>query len=102
MGTEFRPMGPFRAQSPSMDLAREALGTFFLVLAAAGGGMMSHAFPGVISHTDAVVAPALTVIAIILLMGKVSGAGQACCARRDNTPSCTNDLVAHRPHKRNV
>jgi aquaporin Z len=36
--------------------------------------MMGHAFPGVISHTDAVVAPALTVLAIILFMGKVSGA----------------------------
>ena len=37
-------------------LISEALGTFFLVLAAAGGGMMAHAFPGVITHTDAVVA----------------------------------------------
>ncbi len=55
-------------------LTSEALGTFFLVLAAAGGGMMGHAFPGVISHTDAVVAPALTVMGIILYMGKVSGA----------------------------
>jgi aquaporin Z len=55
-------------------LISEALGTFFLVLAAAGGGMMGHAFPGVISHTDAVVAPALTVMAIILFMGKLSGA----------------------------
>ena len=27
-------------------LVSEALGTFFLVLAAAGGGMMGHAFPG--------------------------------------------------------
>src|SRR5580698_665864 len=55
-------------------LFSELLGTFFLVLAAAGGGMMGHAFPGVISHTAAVVAPALTVLAIILFMGKVSGA----------------------------
>jgi aquaporin Z len=55
-------------------LISEALGTFFLVLAAAGGGMMGHVFPGVITHTDAVVAPALTVMAIILFMGKVSGA----------------------------
>jgi hypothetical protein len=31
-------------------LFSELLGTFFLVLAAAGGGMMGHAFPGVISH----------------------------------------------------
>ena len=55
-------------------LFSELLGTFFLVLAAAGGGMMGHAFPGVISHGAAVVAPALTVMAIILFMGKVSGA----------------------------
>jgi aquaporin Z len=55
-------------------LFSEVLGTFFLVLAAAGGGMMAHAFPGVISHSAAVVAPALTVMAIILFMGKVSGA----------------------------
>jgi aquaporin Z len=55
-------------------LFSEFVGTFFLVLAAAGAGMMSHAFPGTISHSAAVVAPALTVMAIILFMGKVSGA----------------------------
>jgi aquaporin Z len=55
-------------------LFSELLGTFFLVLAAAGGGMMGRAFPGVISHGAAVVAPALTVLAIILFMGKISGA----------------------------
>ena len=37
-------------------LFSELLGTFFLVLVAAGGGMMGHAFPGVISRTAAVVA----------------------------------------------
>jgi aquaporin Z len=52
----------------------EVLGTFFLVLVAAGGGMMGHAFPGTISHSAAVVAPGLMVMAIILFMGKVSGA----------------------------
>lgn len=55
-------------------LFSEVLGTFFLVLVAAGGGMMGHAFPGTISRSDAVVAPALMVFAIILFMGKVSGA----------------------------
>ncbi len=55
-------------------LFSEVLGTFFLVLVAAGGGMMGHAFPGTISRTAAVVAPALMVMAIILFMGKVSGA----------------------------
>src|ERR1700759_3048884 len=55
-------------------LFSELLGTFFLVLAAAGGGMMGRSFPGVISHTAAVTAPALTVMAIILFMGRISGA----------------------------
>jgi aquaporin Z len=55
-------------------LFSELLGTFFLVLVAAGGGMMSHAFPDTISRQAAVVAPALMVLAIILFMGKISGA----------------------------
>jgi aquaporin Z len=55
-------------------LFSELLGTFFLVLVAAGAGMMGQAFPGTISRTAAVVAPGLMVIAIILFMGKVSGA----------------------------
>jgi len=55
-------------------LFSELLGTFFLVLVAAGGGMMSQAFPGQISRTAAVTAPGLMVLAIILFMGKVSGA----------------------------
>ena len=50
------------------------MGTFFLVLVAAGGGMMGQAFPNTISRTAAVVAPGLMVMAIILFMGKVSGA----------------------------
>ena len=55
-------------------LFSELLGTFFLVLVAAGGGMMGQAFPGTISRTAAVVAPGLMVLAIILFLGKVSGA----------------------------
>jgi aquaporin Z len=55
-------------------LFSELLGTFFLVLVAAGAGMMGQAFPGTISRSAAVVAPGLMVIAIILYMGKVSGA----------------------------
>src|SRR3954453_14912748 len=55
-------------------LFSELLGTFFLVLVAAGGGMMGQAFPDTISLTAAVVAPGLMVMAIILFMGKVSGA----------------------------
>src|SRR5499427_3062124 len=64
-------------QDPRQEWRRlfsEALGTFFLVLVAAGGGMMSQAFPSTISRTAAVTAPALMVMAIILFMGKVSGA----------------------------
>ena len=53
-------------------LFSEALGTFMLVLAAAGGGLL-HA-QGQISLAAAVVAPGLMVMAIILFMGAVSGA----------------------------
>ena len=55
-------------------LVSELLGTFFLVLVAAGGGMMGEAFPNTISRTAAVTAPGLMVLAIILFMGRVSGA----------------------------
>ena len=44
-------------------LFAEVLGTVFLVLVAAGGGMMGHAFPNTITRADAVLAPALTVSA---------------------------------------
>ena len=53
-------------------LFSELLGTFFLVLAAAGGGIL-HA-EGKISLSAAVVAPGLTVMGIILFMGAISGA----------------------------
>jgi aquaporin Z len=55
-------------------LFSELLGTFFLVLVACGGGVMGQAFPNTISRTAAVTAPGLMVLAIILFMGKVSGA----------------------------
>lgn len=74
--------GSFRAmvedfQDTSQEWRRlfsEFLGTFFLVLVAAGGGMMSQAFPNTISRAAAVVAPGLMVMGIILFMGKISGA----------------------------
>jgi aquaporin Z len=53
-------------------LFSELLGTFALVLVAAGGGLL-HA-KGQISLAAAVVAPGLMVTAIILFMGAVSGA----------------------------
>ena len=55
-------------------LFSELYGTFLLVLVAAGGGMMGQAFPNTISRTAAVVAPGLMVMAVIMFMGKVSGA----------------------------
>jgi aquaporin Z len=53
-------------------LFSELLGTFFLVLVAAGGGILHG--EGQISLAAAVVAPGLMVLAIILFMGAVSGA----------------------------
>jgi aquaporin Z len=53
-------------------LFSETLGTFMLVLAATGGGLL-HA-QGQISLAAAVVAPGLMVMAIILFMGAISGA----------------------------
>jgi len=55
-------------------LFSELYGTFFLVLVAAGGGMMSQAFPNTIGRSAAVVAPGLMVMGIILFMGRISGA----------------------------
>jgi aquaporin Z len=53
-------------------LFSELLGTFMLVLVAAGGGLLHG--KGQISLAAAVVAPGLMVMAIILFMGAVSGA----------------------------
>ena len=53
-------------------LFSELLGTFFLVLVAAGGAILHG--QGQISLAAAVVAPGLMVMAIILFMGAVSGA----------------------------
>ena len=51
------------------------LGTFFLVLVAVGGGMVSARFGGnAVPYGAKVVAPALMVMAVILFMGTVSGA----------------------------
>ena len=53
------PMNDFH--NPRQEWRRlfsELLGTFLLVLVAAGGGMMGQAFPNTISRTAAVTAPA--------------------------------------------
>ena len=60
---------------PKLEYRRlfsELLGTFMLVLVAAGGGILHG--KGQISLAAAVVAPGLMVLAIILFMGAVSGA----------------------------
>ena len=69
------PMADF--QNPNQEWRRlfsEFYGTFLLVLVAAGGGMMSQAFPNTITRTATVVAPGLMVMAVIMFMGRVSGA----------------------------
>jgi aquaporin Z len=53
-------------------LFAEVLGTFLLVLAAAGGGLLHG--KGEISLSAAVVAPALMVMGVILFMGAIAGA----------------------------
>ena len=55
-------------------LFAEALGTFLLVLAGAGGGIVAAASHGQITRAAAVTAPGLAVLAVILSMGAVSGA----------------------------
>jgi aquaporin Z len=62
-------------EDPAFEYRRlfsELLGTFMLVLVAAGGGLLHG--KGQISLAAAVVAPGLMVLAIILFMGAVSGA----------------------------
>jgi len=55
-------------------LFSELLGTFLLVLVAAGGGVVNAVSHGQISRTAAVIAPGLMVLAMILFMGAVGGA----------------------------
>ena len=55
-------------------LFSEVFGTFLLVLAGAGAPVIDRASSGQIGRVASVVAPALTVLAIILFMGAVSGA----------------------------
>jgi aquaporin Z len=62
---------------PALEWRRlfsEVLGTFFLVLVAAGAGVVNAVSHHAISRAAAVTAPGLMVLAIILYMGKISGA----------------------------
>jgi aquaporin Z len=63
---------PLSQPSPRRLFA-ELFGTFLLVLAGAGAGVVG-ALSGGISRSAAVAAPGLTVMAVILFMGAVSGA----------------------------
>jgi len=62
---------------PALEWRRlfsELLGTFLLVMAGAGGAVVNAVSGGQVSRTAAVAAPGLTVMAVILFMGGVSGA----------------------------
>jgi aquaporin Z len=79
LGQQAGPSEPFRREfrDPTFAYRRlfaEVLGTFFLVLVAAGADMVDVAYPGSVGRVAAVVAPGVMVMAIILFMGKVSGA----------------------------
>jgi aquaporin Z len=63
--------------NPALEWRRlfaEILGTFLLVLVAAGAGVVGAVSHGQISRTAAVTAPGLMVLAVILFMGAISGA----------------------------
>src|SRR6266704_3517361 len=63
--------------NPALEWRRlfsEILGTFLLVLAGAGGSVVNAVSNGQISRAAAVTAPGLTVLAVILFMGGISGA----------------------------
>jgi hypothetical protein len=75
-------------QDPSQEWRRllsEVLGTFFLVLVAAGGGMMNQAFDGAIGRAAAVTAPglALAVAAAFVLRGRGGGEAGSGAAQGD-------------------
>lgn len=63
--------------NPGLEWRRlfsELLGTFLLVLVAAGGGTINGYSNGAISLSARVTAPGLMVLAVILFMGAISGA----------------------------
>ncbi|HTU74074.1 MAG TPA: aquaporin [Trebonia sp.] len=55
-------------------LAAEAVGTFLLVLAAAGAGTVGAASHGLVGRPAAVIAPGVMVLAMIYTIGETSGA----------------------------
>ncbi|HSZ69233.1 MAG TPA: aquaporin [Solirubrobacteraceae bacterium] len=74
---ELESPAAFDFDDPAQEWRRlfsEILGTFLLVLAGAGGGVVNAVSHGAISRGAAVTAPGLTVLAVILFMGAVGGA----------------------------
>ena len=65
--------GPERVMRPQR-LVAEALGTFLLVLGAAGAVVVDEVSHGQIGRTAEVTVPGLTVMAVILSLGALSGA----------------------------
>ena len=66
-----------RFENPALEgrrLFAEVLGTFLLILAGAGAAVVAAATHVAIGRAAAVSAPGLTVLAVILFMGAVSGA----------------------------
>jgi aquaporin Z len=63
--------------NPALEWRRlfsEVLGTFLLVLVAAGGGVVNAESQNAIGRAAAVTAPGLMVLVVILFMGAISGA----------------------------
>jgi aquaporin Z len=76
---EAAPGPPWTAEFDDPDhewrrIFSEAFGTFLLVVAAAGSAVVAAATHQDLGRAAEVTAPALTVLAVILFMGKVSGA----------------------------
>ena len=69
-----RPWDFWNMESEWRRLFGEGLGTFFLVVVAAGAPVIRARFGGVMSPEAEVTAPGLMVMATILFMGAVSGA----------------------------
>lgn len=64
-------------EAPAAEARRlfaELLGTFFLTLTAAGGEMLGALSGGEVDHVSRVVAPGLVVMALIYVVGDISGA----------------------------
>jgi hypothetical protein len=55
-------------------LTAEAVGTFVLVLVAAGGCVAAAVSHGAVGHTAAAITPGAMVLALVYILGEISGA----------------------------